>query len=315
MVVYDWMLSLPREARLFITGTARPLSAWLYFTNRYSSLLNLIFGAAMHYVICIPSVLTSDILVYLSIVPQAVFNGLRAFALSQSWTLSLIILALSFMPIATGMVKFRYHFTGTYSPFFHQYGSLHQAVILVNRTSTIIADILLVILTWRSLSARTSLRASGIMTEKGLTGVMLRNGMLYFVVLLILNILLLILFENLNTDTISGSLTPYVSYLSSILISHFMLDLQDIYQRNSGDLLLEDALHTSLSIRPSTLSFVRAMGSLATHIDSPDLDLLEPEWHDLAETNQAVLSTDTQIMSDSSAHPEEGTARRPAGWT
>ena len=48
MVLYDWLLSLPREARLFITGNARPLSAGLYFMNRYTGLLTT-FSAAIYY--------------------------------------------------------------------------------------------------------------------------------------------------------------------------------------------------------------------------------------------------------------------------
>lgn len=40
MVLYDWILSLPRESQLFIMGNVRPLSAWLYFVNKYTNIIN-----------------------------------------------------------------------------------------------------------------------------------------------------------------------------------------------------------------------------------------------------------------------------------
>ena len=51
MVLYDWLLSLPREVHLFITGNARPLSAGLYFMNRYASLFNITFATAIYFAI------------------------------------------------------------------------------------------------------------------------------------------------------------------------------------------------------------------------------------------------------------------------
>ena len=39
MVLYDWATSIRRESELFISGNARALSAWLYFTNKYLNLV------------------------------------------------------------------------------------------------------------------------------------------------------------------------------------------------------------------------------------------------------------------------------------
>ena len=39
LVLYDWAVTLPREIQLLWTGKARPLSAILYFSNKYFNLL------------------------------------------------------------------------------------------------------------------------------------------------------------------------------------------------------------------------------------------------------------------------------------
>ena len=38
LTAYDWVLTLSREGQLFWTGKARPISAILYFSNKYLNL-------------------------------------------------------------------------------------------------------------------------------------------------------------------------------------------------------------------------------------------------------------------------------------
>ena len=38
LTAYDWMLTLSREGQFFWTGKARPISAILYFSNKYLNL-------------------------------------------------------------------------------------------------------------------------------------------------------------------------------------------------------------------------------------------------------------------------------------
>ena len=40
LVMYDWATTLAREVQLFWNGAARPLSAVLYFSNKYLNLLS-----------------------------------------------------------------------------------------------------------------------------------------------------------------------------------------------------------------------------------------------------------------------------------
>ena len=75
----------------------------------------------------------------------------------------------------------------------------------------------------------------------------------------------------------NNRLSQFTTSLSSILISHFMLDLQDAYQRQAGHLFSDHWALTSSSSVSDSLSFARRLGSLASHIDSIDEDLPETE--------------------------------------
>ncbi|TBU26704.1 hypothetical protein BD311DRAFT_847431 [Dichomitus squalens] len=97
--------------------------------------------------------------------------------------------------------------------------------------------------------------------------------------LLIFNILLLIVLQQptlhdlMTGDTASQILTP----ISSVLVSHFMLNLQDTYKRSSEICVWDNSLCASQSIISSGLSFVPALGSIAAHIDDTVLETLVAE--------------------------------------
>ena len=77
------------------------------------------------------------------------------------------------------------------------------------------------------------------------------------------------LLRYLDTDT-SVSHFPLLFRLSSILVSHFMLDLQEAHQRRTIVHTSNGFIESSRSIA-STLDFAPALGSLAAHIDTPNL--------------------------------------------
>ena len=52
-------------------------------------------------------------------------------------------------------------------------------VSIINRTCIIIADTLIIALTWYSLRRHHTTYASGVVTQKGLMGVMLRDGLFH----------------------------------------------------------------------------------------------------------------------------------------
>ncbi|EJF59415.1 hypothetical protein DICSQDRAFT_128280 [Dichomitus squalens LYAD-421 SS1] len=124
-----------------------------------------------------------------------------------------------------------------------------------------------------------------------LIGVLLRNGrsaprvdliLALIRALLISNILLLIVLQQptlhdlMTGDTASQILTS----ISSVLVSHFMLNLQDAYKRSSEICVWYNSLCASQSIISSGLSFVPALGSIAAHIDDTVLETPVAEIND-----------------------------------
>ncbi|TBU26702.1 hypothetical protein BD311DRAFT_762011 [Dichomitus squalens] len=308
MVFYDWAESLPREVESFIAGNSRPLSAWLYFFNRYANLVSQVIGLLTYSRLSTESCgkiqVATDLLQYLSMIAPALFTGLRAFVLSQSWTLSFVVFALSFLPFSTELITFGYHPSGVIDPLSgctesDDYPlSLGYKITIVNRTSTIIADIILITLTWWSLRGRSVRRAASLFTKTSLMGVMLRDGMVYFIVLLMLNVVLMILLQLSPINAIlSGGdqLSTLMAPLSSILVSHFMLDLQEAYQRMNIGLVSGDPMHTSRTTSSPTLIFAPALGSLAARIDAPFVDPLDTDW-DQGTSEDVGSMTETHVL-------------------
>ena len=80
-----------------------------------------------------------------------------------------------------------------------------------------------------------------------------------------------------------------------MLVSHFMLDLQDAYQRQAGDLLSDGWTDTPPGIHSGTLSFARGLGSLASHIDPVDSDPPEPDWPNAVEMDQRAPPSNAPV--------------------
>ncbi|KAM5542814.1 hypothetical protein V8D89_003775 [Ganoderma adspersum] len=99
------------------------------------------------------------------------------------------------------------------------------------------------------------------------------TGMTYFIALSILNILHLIFTKlSIATDGETSLMTAFTAPLSSVFVSHFLLDLQECHQRTVIGLATGDLPHTSQSFDVSSRSvhFARALGSLQATLRTPD---------------------------------------------
>ncbi|KAI1793535.1 hypothetical protein LXA43DRAFT_220188 [Ganoderma leucocontextum] len=68
-------------------------------------------------------------------------------------------------------------------------------------------------------------------------------------------------------DGDSSFIGLFTAPLSSVLVSHFLLDLQEAYQRKVVGLGTDDPLHTSQSFSLRSMNFTPALGSLGATID------------------------------------------------
>ncbi|RPD59057.1 hypothetical protein L226DRAFT_614175 [Lentinus tigrinus ALCF2SS1-7] len=154
---------------------------------------------------------------------------------------------------------------------------LPWAVIVVSRVPLIVAETLLIYITWTRLDGRNVFGALGGISQSkrlSLSDILFNNGIIYFVVLFILNLLHLVLSA---TATVSGNgfqsfVTVFTGPITAILVSHFLLELQEASQvviRVDHD----DPLH-SWRDPSSTPGFVASLGAYL------DPDLLAPRDED-----------------------------------
>ncbi|RDX52001.1 hypothetical protein OH76DRAFT_1400910 [Lentinus brumalis] len=289
--LYDYIITVGREVELFWTRKVTGASV-LFFFIRYGTILYKILDLVVYAPVsdksCSMLFQAFTMVEILRYLPFAVFAGMRAWALSTNWMLSSLVLALSLLPLAVNLARFSFGISGENVPIIGCEGTAAdptsaQVLLwpILSRAGFILADLLLVVITWRSLARgneRTRLSNGKRMT---FADILFWNGTLYFVTLFTLNVLHLSfsLPALFNDDGISD-ITVFTDPLSAVLIYRFLLDLQEANQRVVR-LDADDPLSTMDSVE--SLSFVaRTMGSLRSTIVP---GLLENEDEDVSITD------------------------------
>ncbi|TFK80191.1 hypothetical protein K466DRAFT_605542 [Polyporus arcularius HHB13444] len=261
IVMYEYCITIGKEVRLFwgkkITG-----AAVLFFVNRYLVLFYKIDILANSNILvsdasaselesgsCARLVQSNRALQIAQYVPWAAFTGLRAFALSRNWFLSILAFALSMVSLVVNLVDYAFGVSG------------ETDVTILSRTCLISADVILIGITWSRLSRRglRHVESTNLFTE-----VLLRDGTLYFITLLTMNSLHL----TLSLLAIAGvplqavSVIPlFTEPLTANLISRFLLHLQSVNQNVTG----EDFEEVS-GDHAGSLVFQRVVGSIGSSI-------------------------------------------------
>ncbi|KAI0640683.1 hypothetical protein C8Q79DRAFT_881028, partial [Trametes meyenii] len=254
LVLFDFFITLDEEVRLF---WKRKLSgaSMLFFIVRYWALFNyelLVFigyasfsdAVSSPVCFCASFVRLHSAVQYSQYIPWAAFSSLRVLALSgMSYPLAALVFLLSVGPAVVNFTVFKYGITGQNvltigcqggSSVPRQPAQMYRVylVSIVSRTSLIVADILVIVIT----IATTRRRGTPHLGRPGkatLGDVLLYDGIKYFAVLLTLNILQVVL----THLSVSTSLPPadYLTVrephrLTAIFISRFLLDLQSANQ-------------------------------------------------------------------------------------
>ncbi|TFK91434.1 hypothetical protein K466DRAFT_582813 [Polyporus arcularius HHB13444] len=276
--IYDVLITLDREVACFWTSEQSGASL-LFFSNKWISvtlyvMMTLVGSASF------PSDQVIEAMTVLQLVPAAIFSALRAYALSRSKLLGLLILTLSLGPVGANLVVYGYQLSGFNLPPFGCVGKDNATkaitlsictVIIGSRVPVVIADTLLIYITWAKLSSKSVLEDFRLSKRLSLSDVLFRNGS----VLSLLNILHLALavFAVAKSDSfgvyVTTFTTPYASEcgfllairsISAILISRFLLELQEANQtviRLDSD----DPLHSSRDPF-ETPSFISSLGAV-----------------------------------------------------
>ncbi|KAI0746884.1 hypothetical protein C8Q80DRAFT_1271711 [Daedaleopsis nitida] len=247
-LVYEYLITFDQEVRLFwrrdVSG-----ACILFFLNRYLSLSVQLLDLVLFVT---PMSITS----HTSLINRDLFSGLRAYALCLNKPVSLLVSVLSLAPVGVNVAKYGYGLGGS--------DDNPLLVVVISRTCLLAADIILVIITWKTIPRRLL----GPSTESGapsLTTIILRNGMIYFIVILTMNVLHLAF--SITSVLSSGSfsqITIFTEPVTAILVSRFLLDLQQS-NRDTVKLTLDDlspADSTGTRSVADTLNFASVVSSV-----------------------------------------------------
>ncbi|KAJ8481547.1 hypothetical protein ONZ51_g5917 [Trametes cubensis] len=182
LLIYYYLTTLDAEFKHY-SKRKFTLATLLYLTNRYIPLVYNVYAS--------PAEAGIEFgLEQLQYFPWAIFSALRTYALQRKLYWAAVVFILSLAPvIANGRFVFE---------FVYECSVVHKSLIapVLARVPVIIADILVISVTWKTQYKTYGLRKD-LPTPIRLTTVLLRDGTIYFVVLTILDILLLV-FEYLH---------------------------------------------------------------------------------------------------------------------
>ncbi|TBU26484.1 hypothetical protein BD311DRAFT_667451 [Dichomitus squalens] len=280
LLAYEWVIGLGKEVNLFwrekVTG-----ATVLFLLNRYAPLVYMLSSYSGSMAVtdkvavesCNASVMTSFALDNLQYVPWALFSSLRVYALcGKRWVAAMPVLVFSVIPIGINLTHF-YWSHGEYVPVWRCQTvvavspALSSILAIVNRSSLIIANAIDVVVTWYTTYNTAAIARCSGRNVPSIAQLLLVNGTIYFLVLLVLNILHLtftVLSIAVNIQQTSY-IVSFTEPITAILVSRFMFDLQKVKQRTQ---------HHSDPFGDATVSapgFNRVLGSIGSVLDSSDV--------------------------------------------
>ncbi|EKM57671.1 uncharacterized protein PHACADRAFT_206550 [Phanerochaete carnosa HHB-10118-sp] len=258
LVCYEYMITITDEISSVWLQKFSPVSLLLVSTRwaiLIETILQLIPATADKYAACKPILILMQVCVQLGSIQVALFSSLRVSAIwGRSVVLFVVILALGLAPLATNIYtlsKSSYPFLP--SPFAICSQTINisdgaytvckltcrflyaltnppgHVVVYITRIPLIASDILVLILTWIK-TAGTFRTARRLNVSAGIVSCLLRDGTIYFFILLVLNIAQL-----LTRVGIVSPIAALVDVMPPLLISRFILNLRHAVHQSDGN--------------------------------------------------------------------------------
>ncbi|KAI0754175.1 hypothetical protein C8Q80DRAFT_1265851 [Daedaleopsis nitida] len=234
LLVYDHLLTFAGELQ-FVWGRRFSGATVIFALNRYTTLIGKVILPIC--VLCTAPVVLVMIFTILAYFISALFSALRIYAIwDKNWMLFLLVLLLAVSVPVTNM----YHYirSAPAAAPFPFYGCGENVELtdeqfyklsMVTHTCAIATDLLVVVLTWIK-TFEIKRVAAGLQLKTSLTTLLLRDGTLYFGVLVILNAI------DLAINTSNATINPMSTFIDAftcILVSRFMLRLRSIARSSS----------------------------------------------------------------------------------
>ncbi|RPD71912.1 hypothetical protein L226DRAFT_615200 [Lentinus tigrinus ALCF2SS1-7] len=245
--------------------------------------------------------------------PWAAFSALRTYALCRHGVgllLGIFVFLLSSVPIAINFARYRWLSSATIpmSGCFAQINvsvqlykersypadlsdSLVAAtdllpVTIISRVCFIAADLIVLGVTLRATYRTTRMaRVIGKQGKHTFSGTLLLDGAMYFAILVTLNILHLLftmLSISFNSLTSISYVTIFTEPITAVLISRFILDLQEVESHRTDPQL-------------STIKFTKVLGSLSAPLPRPGDTSYQDDWDSLACDDYTVSEADKEM--------------------
>lgn len=244
MIFHEHMMTLSDEIRL-VWSHKFSGATLVFLLNRY---LVLSLGVAIVLqtgvwdtaLSCEATIILYDIVSILLTVITAVFSALRAYAIGGLVLFpAAVTLFLGLLPAFVAIYfmsrsSYAYVLVVSGSPVcdYNEYYPIqtYNQLILASRACAIAADVIVLAVTWIH-TYRTRKAAHRGVFKTGLTTLLARDGTIFFVLLLALNIM------QMTIKSVGGPMTNFASTftppVAGILISRFMLNLRHIYYLQS----------------------------------------------------------------------------------
>ncbi|PCH40419.1 hypothetical protein WOLCODRAFT_136864 [Wolfiporia cocos MD-104 SS10] len=240
LIFYDHLLTMSREVD-YIWRAKMTMSTIVFYGSRYAALTYGVFGISQifswnNYASCVAMNLIPQILMMVLLLMWTTFSAIRAYAISGHnpyatvcvGLLALVSLSCIMYIVANLRFSRAPSSTGSCSTFFSFTQHLMNKVSTAARVCLIASEttvlIILIICTPDTDITKASFAAS-----------MRRNGLVYFAVMVLLNILDAVLFVK---GVFYNVFPSFISPLSSIIISRFVLDLREEFDQSSDETLL-----------------------------------------------------------------------------
>ncbi|KAI0334549.1 hypothetical protein GY45DRAFT_1242288, partial [Cubamyces sp. BRFM 1775] len=244
LLVYDYLLTLRHEVR-FVWSRKFTGATVLFLLNRYIIILVYLVDVITLFPIiskvsACPG--TGRFITVLEVLPYiiwAAFSSLRAYALSsRNLPIGLLIFLLSLVPAGVNAYFFStFSFIELPSP--SNCTALSditaQLMTIVSRASLMAADTLVIVVTWAS-TYRIGKASRDARLGFSFGALLLRDGTIYFVALVAMNIVHMTLNTVKPNDFVQQAsyVTVLENPITSILVSRFILNLRAVDHRGGG---------------------------------------------------------------------------------
>lgn len=232
--VWEYVITFDQEVSTVWQATRFSGSSLLLLVTRYGMLIEVLvqlLRGVLGISSCKVSVIILEGLALLSYIVIALFSALRVSAMwDRNYYMFTILLVLGLAPVATDIFyisHYQYSHIGKPLPIScsaspNISAELYYTLTLVTRIPLIVADFGVLALTWMKTYTQIQ-SARRLQTPAPMVACLARDGTIYFIALLIMNIVQMLL----GTSLVKGhSIGSFIAALPPILINRFILNLR-----------------------------------------------------------------------------------------